>query len=247
MSAKLYFLHSGKKEWMSLSLYEYKGFWFSCRFLSSYLSFYHHFQQLDDDLILSSFPKSETTWMKALAFAITNRRIYPLTSPSHPLLHASPHELILSFEFEFFSKDYAGPDISILSSPRLLGTHFPFYLLPISIKDSGCKIIYLCRDPKDNFCSFWNFMRKIKKGSSRASLEEAFDSFCNGISPFGPLWDHVLGHWNASQENPQRVLFLLYEDVMKEPAANVKRLAEFMGFLISPEDEAHIGFIPHRS
>lgn len=81
-------------------------------------------------------------------------------------------------------------------------------------------------------------MRKIKKGSSRASLEEAFDSFCNGISPFGPLWDHVLGYWNASQENPQRVLFLLYEDVMKEPAANVKRLAEFMGFPISPEEEA---------
>ncbi|KAM2699450.1 hypothetical protein EV1_038327 [Malus domestica] len=46
------------------------------------------------------------------------------------------------------------------------------------------------------------------------------------------------GFWKASLEMPERVLLLKYEDLRKEPSANVKRLAEFSGQPFSDEDES---------
>ena len=68
-------------------------------------------------------------------------------------------------------------------------------------------------------------------------MEKAFDLFCEGKCHCGPNWDHVLGFWKASQENPEKVLFLKYEDMVEDTAFYVKRLAEFMGYNFSLEEE----------
>ncbi|MBA0857379.1 hypothetical protein Goshw_011626, partial [Gossypium schwendimanii] len=62
------------------------------------------------------------------------------------------------------------------------------------------------------------------------SLEKAFNLFCEGKSFYGPYLDHVLGFWKASQEKPHKVLFLKYEEMMKDTEPYVKKLAEFMGY-----------------
>jgi hypothetical protein len=54
------------------------------------------------------------------------------------------------------------------------------------------------------------------------SLEYAFDMFCRGVNPYGPYWDHVLGYWKESLENPQNVLFLKYEEMKEQPIANLR-------------------------
>jgi hypothetical protein len=87
--------------------------------------------------------------------------------------------------------------------------------------------------------SLWHFTNKLRP-TSRApiSLEEAFDMFCRGVSPFGPYWDHVLGYWKESLEKPQKVLFLKFEEMKEQPIANLRRLAEFLECPFSPEEEA---------
>ncbi|KAI3840862.1 hypothetical protein MKX03_009990 [Papaver bracteatum] len=70
-------------------------------------------------------------------------------------------------------------------------------------------------------------------------LNEAFEFFYEGVSEFGPFWDHVLGYWKESLENPQKVLFLKYEDLKKEPKIQVKTLAKFMGYSFSVDEETH--------
>ncbi|KAG8369022.1 hypothetical protein BUALT_Bualt15G0107000 [Buddleja alternifolia] len=68
-------------------------------------------------------------------------------------------------------------------------------------------------------------------------LDEALAMFCNGVHAFGPFCDHLLGYWNASLENPDRVLFLKYEDLKKDSLSEIKKIATFVGLPFSKEEE----------
>ncbi|CDY49196.1 BnaA09g10820D [Brassica napus] len=183
---------------------------------------------------LIGYPKTGSTWLKSLTFTIANRSRF--NDPTNPLLKRNPHELIPFIEIEF----PLFPHIDVLQDQgnTLFATHMPHDFLPDSVVKSGCKMVYIWRDPKDTFVSFWKFMQKQR--STRGplnSLEECFDMFCRGISGEGPYLDHVLGYWKAHQENPDKILFLKYENVSADPLPYVKRLAEFMGYRFTAEEE----------
>ncbi|RVX00415.1 Cytosolic sulfotransferase 1 [Vitis vinifera] len=126
---------------------------------------------------------------------------------AHPLLTSSPHELVPFLEF-YAEQNIPFPDLDTLSSPQLYHTHIALTSLPQPVIDSQL-----------------------------VPLEEAFELFCKGISFYGPFWDHVLGYWKDSLASPQRILFMKYEDVKRDSLCQVKRLAEFMGFPFSSEEE----------
>lgn len=63
--------------------------------------------------------------------------------------------------------------------------------------------------------------------------------FCKGVSPFGPFWDHSLGYWKAYLEYPDRILFLRYEDLKREPLNGIEELTEFLGAPFSLEEEGN--------
>lgn len=69
------------------------------------------------------------------------------------------------------------------------------------------------------------------------SLDAAFEKFSRGVHSFGPCWDHVLGFWKASLERPDKVLFFKYEDMKEDSLSHLRRLAEFLGFPFSLEEE----------
>ncbi|KAL7191853.1 hypothetical protein ACSBR2_023849 [Camellia fascicularis] len=50
----------------------HEGHWYPSRFFHGIIPFQQHFKAQDTDLILVTFPKSGTTWLKALAFTIAN-------------------------------------------------------------------------------------------------------------------------------------------------------------------------------
>ncbi|KAI3501086.1 hypothetical protein L1887_28944 [Cichorium endivia] len=107
-----------------------------------------------------------------------------------------------------------------MSAPRLFSTHFPRTLLPPYV--TSCKLNYICRDPKDVLVSKWFFMNKIRdKDLPPLSFDEAFALFCQGISDFGPIWEHVLSYWRASLDAPDKILFLKYEEVKQQPEDGV--------------------------
>ncbi|KAF7153800.1 hypothetical protein RHSIM_Rhsim01G0075600 [Rhododendron simsii] len=84
----------------------------------------------------------------------------------------------------------------------------------------------------------WYFLAKVRsKELPPLSLEEAVDLFSRGIFGFGPFWDHVQGYWKASQECPERIFFITYEEMKRDTFVKVKRLAEFLGQPFSMEEE----------
>lgn len=126
-----------------------------------------------------------------------------------------------------------------MQCPRLFHTHLPYSALPESIKNSECKIVYIARNPKDTLVSMWHFFNKLRTPEQGPyPLESTVDSFCNGVFHFGPFFDHVLQYWNESLKTPQKVLFVKYEELQRNPKEEVKRLASFLGKPFKEEKEA---------
>lgn len=224
--------------WSTLHLCQYQGFWFQPKIgLEGVMWVQQRFKPRPTDVYLATNPKSGTTWLKAIVFSIMNRKRYNNFTTDHPLLKFSPHEVVPFMELDLFrTTPIADPEI--LPSPRILATHIAYNMLPESIQNSSCPIVYICRNPKDVFVSFWQFSVKMRpKDLPELSFEEAFDLFCHGVTPCGPFWDQALGYWKASVEFPNRVLFLKYEDMKTEPLLCTKRIAEFLGQPFSLQEE----------
>ncbi|XVF71348.1 hypothetical protein PTKIN_Ptkin12aG0030100 [Pterospermum kingtungense] len=213
--------------WQIFPLYQHQGFWFLPKYLESAILADEIFKAEPTDILVCSFPKSGTTWLKALTFAIVTRTRYDHSTS--PLLTKLSHDCV-PFLGDFADK----PDIRKPGHP-LIATHNPYNSLPKSALNSDCKVVYICREPKDLFVSMYHFLDR--QNPKKISLEKAFDLFSEGKSHCGPYWDHVLGFWKASQENPEKVMFMKYEDMMENTASYVKRLAEFMGYPFSSQEE----------
>ncbi|XVF07467.1 hypothetical protein REPUB_Repub06bG0141500 [Reevesia pubescens] len=212
----------------------YQGFWCFPLHLEGAMFAQHHFKAQPTDILLCSAPKTGTTWLKALSVAIMTRN--SVDNSNTLLLNRVPHECIMFLEKDFIKNPTDQSDQG--SRLPLLATHLPYTALSKSILDAGCKIVYICRDPKDAFVSLWHFARGIKLNNNpNLPIDVAFELYCKGRSNFGPYWDHVLGYWKASQENPDKVLFMRYEDLLSDTIPQVKKLAEFLGHPFSSEEE----------
>ncbi|PWA63276.1 P-loop containing nucleoside triphosphate hydrolase [Artemisia annua] len=221
---------------------KYEGFWYAHGFwltgtnanfsVEAIMDLQDEFQALPTDVFLASHAKAGTTWLKALSFAISNRTKFKISNDScatHPLLTTTPHDYVPFIETESFlnNPSYAN---------GLMATHMSYTSLPKSIINFGCRIVYICRNPKDVFISYWHFVNKVKDEFSNP-MDDVFESFCTGVYLNGPFWDHVIGYYKASLERPDNVLFLTYEDLIKDTKNEVKKLAKFMGCPFTSKEE----------
>uniref|UniRef100_A0A1U7X6M3 Sulfotransferase n=1 Tax=Nicotiana sylvestris TaxID=4096 RepID=A0A1U7X6M3_NICSY len=140
-------------------LCQYQGFWFPFIFLQGIIFLPEIFKAHEpSDIFLCSYPKSGTTWLKALAFSIMTRDHFFDNDSTNPLLNKLLHEFIPAMEVDYVNN----PSLLDTELP-LLATHLPYPLLPPSILESDCKIIYICREPKDTFVSLWHFSQRSRE------------------------------------------------------------------------------------
>ncbi|TKY68447.1 Cytosolic sulfotransferase 15 [Spatholobus suberectus] len=82
-----------EKGWAFPYLYLFQEFWCPSTLIQQINIFRKYFQPKDSDVVVASFPKSGTTWLKALTFAIVNHQRFS-SIENHPLLTSNPHELV---------------------------------------------------------------------------------------------------------------------------------------------------------
>ncbi|XP_074341106.1 cytosolic sulfotransferase 8-like [Apium graveolens] len=218
--------------------YKYQGFWYPLILLKGVIISQKHFMPRENDVFIVTAPKSGSTWMKAILYALMNREAQLPQSPHHPLLHKAPRELVPFLEV-LSPSEYDSVCNSPDTNARIFSAHTSVVSLPKSVTSSlsNCKIVYMCRDIKDIFVSLFHFINKSNFRSSPISLEEAFNLYCKGVNAAGPVWDHILGYWIESQKNPHKVLFLRYDEMKNVPKLQLKRLASFLEKPFSEEEE----------
>ncbi|VAI68026.1 unnamed protein product [Triticum turgidum subsp. durum] len=210
----------------------YQGVWLRPWIVPGVIAVQRRFAPRPDDVLLANPPKCGTTWLKALSLATMARATYPPSGADHPLLRLNPHDCVPHLEALFS----AGQEAKLEALPlhRLMHTHMHHSLLPPSL--ARCKIIYICRKPKDMLVSMWHFI--MAAGGAAFPFSDLFESACDGKNPHGPIWDHILGYWRASKASPERVLFLRYEEMLLDPVSSVRELALFLGVPFTAAEEA---------
>ncbi|CAN1220544.1 Cytosolic sulfotransferase 5 [Linum perenne] len=223
--------------WDTTEIRKIQGFWHRSNLIGATNAFRANFQPSRDDvIILASSQKTGTTWLKALSHCILFRDDEE-EEEDDLLTKRNPHLCVRNLEIGVYHMDDPSSYMDQEGS-RLFSTHMPYSYLPSSIKQD-CKLVYITRNPKDTLISQWHFFNKIYRGNNLGpiTLEDAAEIFCNGTYTFGPYWDHVLEYWGASQRSPEKVMFIKYEDLRRDPKPQVRKLASFLGKPFGGEEE----------
>uniref|UniRef100_A0A7N0SV49 Sulfotransferase n=1 Tax=Kalanchoe fedtschenkoi TaxID=63787 RepID=A0A7N0SV49_KALFE len=213
-------------------LYQLKGFWFRPHYLEGVQRVLNLYKPRPTDVLLASFPKTGTTWMKSLIYFIVSRSSGSLLDVKHP------HELVPSLELQVYNSSAGqSSNAACCAKPRLLSTHIPYQILGEAVATSDCRVVYVTRNPKDTLASLAHFIAKADNDSDLLSPAAATDMFLKGFVPFGPYYEHVLGFWKEHVRRPASVFFVTYEELQESPGAHVKRLAEFLNCPFEGEEE----------
>jgi sulfotransferase family protein len=168
-----------------------------------------------DDTFLVSFPRSGNTWTR---FLVCN-----LINPDDPVGFAQLESRIPEI--------YDTPDRHLRAFPR-----------PRIIKSHECfdprykKIIYIVRDPRDVFLSYYEFQLKRRVISDECSMEQFLPYFMESkFEPNTGSWrDHVVS-WIATRSGQKSFLLLRYEEMLADPHKESTKIASFLGLDSSPE------------
>ncbi|XP_063222130.1 sulfotransferase 1C4-like isoform X1 [Bacillus rossius redtenbacheri] len=118
-----------------------------------------------------------------------------------------------------------------MRSPRFIKTHLPFSLLPPGLLDSGCKVVYMARNPKDVAVSYFHFIRLIRCMGYKGDFETYWNQFERNKLPWTPYWSHLKEGWD--RRHHPNVMFIFYEDMLKDLSAVLERVARFVGRPVS--------------
>uniref|UniRef100_A0A7S2W4G1 Sulfotransferase domain-containing protein n=1 Tax=Rhizochromulina marina TaxID=1034831 RepID=A0A7S2W4G1_9STRA len=197
------------------------------------------------DVFICTYPKCGTTWMQQICHLLVHggeqgdRTMYS-TCPWLETLVADP----ILHEREACS--YSLEDIHAMpkTRPRFFKSHACFKDLPRG--KAPVKTIIVSRNPKDTCVSLWHHAREkpefnlnggapIPGSDGPPPPVEVCPDFDDWVKLFlaGEVecgsWFHFTLEWYAASLQDPDILFLRYEDLVKDPAQGILRVANFIG------------------
>jgi hypothetical protein len=159
-----------------------------------------------NDTFLVSYPKSGNTWLR---FLLAN-------------LLKSNNELINFHNVHNYCPEWErhSETIKSLSSPRIIKSHQQYNP---KIK----KIVYLIRDGRDVYVSYYNYLRSEGHIYQQMSFTEFLETY---HFPYGYWSDHVNSWLNSTiSQTKDRFHIVYYEDMLDNPLSILSKLANFIG------------------
>jgi hypothetical protein len=161
-----------------------------------------------DDVFIVSYPRSGNTWTR---FLIGN-----LIYQDEPVTFANIESRVPEI---YFNPDHV---MRRLPRPRILKSHECF-------EPRYKRTIYIVRDPRDVAVSFYHHNLKAGNIPERYPMEEFIPRFI--AAEFDAKWgswsDHIMS-WILLRQSDPGFLMLRYEDMKKDPAGELARIAGFL-------------------
>ncbi|KAJ8977002.1 hypothetical protein NQ317_003428 [Molorchus minor] len=197
----------------------------------------YNFTVRPDDVWVLTYPKSGTTLTQEMVWLIANGEKGYEIAEKVPLVLRFPFLELTCLTGENFKNaeedvtddkkwnrilDLRRPQWEVLEETpnrRFIKSHLPFPLLPPSLLTSGCKILYIARNPKDVGVSTFKFL-------NQKDFPATWELFQNGHMNNGPYWEHVKLGWNARSN--KNVCFMFYEDMLKDMKSTIRKVAQFL-------------------
>src|ERR1700728_197972 len=165
------------------------------------------YRERPDDVFIVSYPKSGTTWMQMIVYQLLKDRDMNI-----------PHiETVIPHLEEDMTLMHA--DLEGLPNPRILKSHLRYGEIP-----KGCgRYIYAMRDGLDVMVSFYYHYRRAF--GYVGDLDSFSKLFMKGEVVYGGWFSHV-NEWTSNAYG-LTVLIVRYEDLSRDLAGQVRRIAQF--------------------
>lgn len=170
------------------------------------------------DCFVASWPRSGNTWLRYLLF----HALYPETNWDLPALNSSMPSVAHPRLGRLL------PDLEHQSF-RMFKSHETYarYFL-------AGRVAYLVRDGRDAISSFFHYRTKLNQ--RRYTFHEYLDRSLSGKFHYGSWHEHVRG-WLEQVDHPS-LLIVRYEDLLGDPAQQLKRVLHHFGTTLS-DDRIH--------
>ncbi|XP_034733458.1 cytosolic sulfotransferase 1-like [Etheostoma cragini] len=192
-----------------------------------------NFQARPDDILIATYPKAGTTWVSNILDLLNFGQTEHQTSI--PIFERVPFlELIIPAYGS--GKDMAD---NLLTSPRIIKTHFPIQFVPKSFWEQNCRMVYVARNAKDNMVSYFHFDRMNQIQPEPGEWSSFFHRFMEGKMVFGSWYDHVNGWWEKKQTY-SKLHYMFYEDLIEDTGREIDKLCSFLGLSRSVEEKNRV-------
>lgn len=206
------------------------------------------YEPRDDDIVIASAFKAGTTWMQTIVANL----IFPDGRFPEPVMHLSPWIDRYRSDNQI---DEVLAQIERQAHRRFLKTHLPLDALRFLPQ---VKYVFLTRDARDIFMSLWNHHRNYSTNTlsrierAGAELGIPWPELPDDINEFWRLWItrswfdwetegypywsvfHNLASW-WPYRRLSNILFVHYNDLLADTAAQIQRVAGFLGIDLSPQ------------
>jgi len=180
-----------------------------------------NFEVRDDDVWIVTSTKCGTTWAQEMTWLIMNTFDFK-TAKNIDLTIRSPF-----LEFNGVVPNIPHDTIEAannMTSPRLIKSHLPAWLLPKQLWTKQPKIIYVFRNPKDAAISYFHHWRGMV--GYKGSKEDFMHSYIDGYVNFNPFWPHVLDFWQL--RNQSNIFFTSYERMKQNLPGVIVDVCKFL-------------------
>ncbi len=199
---------------------------------------WNDFKFRDDDIVISTYAKSGTTWMQQIISQLLFEGRTDL-----PVAEMSPW-----VDLRIPPKEVKLPEIEKQQHRRFLKTHLPVDALVFS---DTAKYIYIGRDGRDVMWSLYNHHATANEmwydalnntpgrvgpeiGKPPATAAAYFEHWLdNEGAPFWPYWENIRSWWEI--RNLPNVKLVHFADMKRDLPGQIKAIADFLDIKIAPE------------